>query len=488
MATPSVMLRFSYRNASAIDEHNKTFAQKGRVLWGLWLKSFENADETLRQLQNRNIDRIYIADTTSKATPSIYVCDVKRLVIRAEDVEEDLVPQYYQDRKAEVKIWFELASRIGAIDADKKLIELLGVPTIYFLDYDKAGNIINAAPQRLYEIKIDEKARWALLISDVHLGDDHAFRYPGEKSKTDSSAQRILSEVIREDLTDLDALGKIGCVIVAGDILTKGAWFTQHQAVGREVTGLELAQLFLEDLSEAVSVDRNHFLMVPGNHDIVRKATDADQVQEALLHYEHERGFRVLREEFSQVYKLSPLNYVVQISTGDRKLLVGMLNSAYLNEETKFSDYGYVGDDAEKVFELFERETSESVAKIVILHHHLLPVYEREVIATSGKIAVTLDAVRLLRRAQETGVSTIVHGHQHSTKRMIFSACSPEMSKKSRDEGRFVTIVAAGSSGAKRDRLPSDETNAYALVDLASKEPSVKIRRIFPDGRRGEDW
>jgi predicted phosphodiesterase len=482
------MVRFSYRNAPAIDEHNKKFAEKGSVLWGLWLKSFENADEVLAQLGGRNVDRIYIADTTSKANPSIYVCDVKRVVVKAEDVNEDLIPQYYQARKSEVRIWFELASRIGAIDADKKLIELLGVPTIYFLDYDKAGNIINAAPQRRYEIRIDEKARWALLISDIHLGDDHAFRYPGVKSKADTRAQRILSEVIREDLVSLDALEKIGCVIIAGDILTRGAWFTQHKVESQEVTGLELARLFLDDLSKAVLVDRNHFLMVPGNHDIVRRATDAEQVQEALLHYEHERGFRILREEFCEVYKLSPLNYVVQMSHGSRKFLLGMLNSAYLNEETKFSEYGYVGDDAEKVFELFERETSEAVAKIVVLHHHLLPVYEREVIATSGKIPVTLDAVKLLRRAQETGVSTIVHGHQHSTKRMIFSACSPEMSRKSRDEGRFVTIVAAGSIGAKRDRLPSDETNAYALIDLAAKKPIVRMRRIFPDGRRGEDW
>jgi hypothetical protein len=488
MATPDVMIRFSYRDKSAVEEHNKKFAEKGSVLWGLWLKDFENADVMLGKLRERDISRIYIADTTSKAKPSLYVCRVKRFIVAANDVDEDLIPTYYRARKGEVKIWFEVISEIEAIHADKKLLDLLGVPTIYFLEYDSDGNIVGSAPQRRYELKIREEARWALLLSDIHLGADHAFRYPGAKTKTDTGAQRTLSDVLREDLTSIGAIGKIGCVIVSGDIITKGAWSSLHKLEEKELTGLELAKLFLEDLSKILGVDKQHFFMVPGNHDIVRRATDASDVQEALLHYAHEQGFRTLREDFCEVYKLSPLNYVVQLTHGERKLLFAMLNSAYLNEETKFAEYGYVGDDADKVFDLLEQEDAQDVAKIVVLHHHVLPVYEREVVATSGKIAVTLDAVRLLRRAQEVGVSTIVHGHQHSTKRMSFSANSAEMTRKSRDEGKQVAIVAAGSSGAKRDRLPDDETNAYGLIDLSQTVPEVKLRRIFTNGRRGEDW
>jgi hypothetical protein len=126
---------------------------------------------SLAHLNDREIDRIYIADTSSKSNPLIYVCDVKRIITKNADVDESLIPEYYRGRKEEVPIWFELASKIGAIDADKKLAALLGVPTIYFLDYDKNGNIINAAPQRRYDLKnINEKARWALLLSDIHLG------------------------------------------------------------------------------------------------------------------------------------------------------------------------------------------------------------------------------------------------------------------------------------------------------------------------------
>lgn len=250
----------------------KEVYEKGSVLWGLWLKDFEDRNDILARLNSKLIDRIYIADTSSKSKPLIYVCDVKRVVAEGGSVDDSLIPDYYLPRKAEVPIWFELASRIGEINPDKTLIDLLGVPTIYFLEYDSSGSITNAAPQRRYDLKMKESNRWALLLSDVHLGADHAFRYPGEKQKTDTGSQRTLSEVLREDLASLDVLEKIGCVIISGDILTKGAWYISHVVGEQEFTGLQLAKLFLEDLSKTVLVDPRHFLMVPGNHDVVRKA------------------------------------------------------------------------------------------------------------------------------------------------------------------------------------------------------------------------
>lgn len=153
MATPSVMLRFRDVDVFSVEEHNKIFKEKGSVLWGLWLKSFENAGEILKRLTAKSVDRIYIANTSRKSNPEIFVCDVKRIISNIADVDDALVPEYYQERKAEVPIWFELASRIAEIDADKRLKALLGVPTIYFLDYDQNSNVINSAPQRQYKLK-----------------------------------------------------------------------------------------------------------------------------------------------------------------------------------------------------------------------------------------------------------------------------------------------------------------------------------------------
>ena len=198
---------------------------------------------------------------------------------------------------------------------------------------------------------------------------------------------------------------------------------------------MDLAKQVLSDLAKEIGVDPNLFCMVPGNHDIVRKPADSvPDVRQALLHYDHESGFCTLREESSGVYKLSPLNYVAQIQYGKKTLLLGLLNSSYLNETADFADYGYVGDDADVVFDLLGREKSSSVTKIVVLHHHVLPVYEREIFAANGRISMTLDAARLLRQAQEANVSVVLHGHQHFTKKMTYSSISAEMTRECRRE------------------------------------------------------
>jgi len=162
--------------------------------------------------------------------------------------------RYYRSRKDEVPVWFEVVSRIGAIDADQRLKSLLGVPTIYFLDYDKDNNIINTALPRRYRLNAKEGARWVLLLSDIHLGEDHAFRYPIEKNKSDVNPKRTFSEVLKEDLVALKVLDQIGCVIISGDILTKGAWSVVHEIGAGRITGLELAKEVLYDLAKEIGV------------------------------------------------------------------------------------------------------------------------------------------------------------------------------------------------------------------------------------------
>lgn len=483
------MLRFRDANNDAISEHNKIFETTKMVYWGLWLKSFENKADILKKLDGLSDQKIYIADTESKTKPLIHFCEVGRVLFDLKKINPKLVPKYYRDRIAEIPIWFELRSKINQIDADGKLSDLLGVPTIYFLDYDSEGNIINSAPQRDYALAAPKNTSFVLHLSDIHLGDDHAFRYPLLKDKGDVASTRTFSEVLVEDLNSVGAYGKIGCVVISGDVVTKGNWNSKVKVGDEECTGLDLAKVFLNDLAESLKVDPNLFCMVPGNHDIVREAkADPAKVQKFLLHYDHEIGFRTLREEFSNVYKLSPLNYVARITFESKLLVLGLLNSAYLNERVNFSEYGYVGDDAEAVFSILSGVTEKEAVKILVLHHHLLPVYEREFLGIDGKISLTLDAAKILRRAQEVNVCTVLHGHQHAIKKMHYSSWSAEMDKSFQKLDRPLTLFASGSSGAKRERRPADESNSYGLIDISAQHPSTVVRRIYSNGRKGEGW
>ncbi|KQW22613.1 hypothetical protein ASC80_04415 [Afipia sp. Root123D2] len=136
-------------------------------------------------------------------------------------------------------------------------------------------------------------------MSDVHLGDDHAFRYPVKKSKSDTSPRKALSEVLYEDLRSLDVLGQIGCVIISGDILTKGAWSKPHESGDRKLSGLDVAKEFLNDLSDAISVDPKLFCIVPGNHDIVRKASEPPEVRKLYFIIRMRKDFAPLEKSFA---------------------------------------------------------------------------------------------------------------------------------------------------------------------------------------------
>ena len=80
MGTPRVMLRFRDEAQPVISAHNDIFDAKGSVFWGLWLKSFEDKSKIVEQIKEVREVPIYVADTASKAKPSIHICDVKRVV------------------------------------------------------------------------------------------------------------------------------------------------------------------------------------------------------------------------------------------------------------------------------------------------------------------------------------------------------------------------------------------------------------------------
>jgi hypothetical protein len=69
---------------------------------------------------------------------------------------------------------------------------------------------------------------------------------------------------------------------------------------------------------------------------------------------------------------------------------------------------------------------------LLVLHHHLLPVYEREFVGDGTGISLTLDAAKIMRRAQEVGVCIVLHGHEHFAKMINFASFSPGMNKRYR--------------------------------------------------------
>src|SRR4051794_18422140 len=64
--TPSLMLRFKDPpNDKTVAEHNAVFNARGSVLWGLWLKEFEEQASIAKLLSSETWPKpVYFADTT----------------------------------------------------------------------------------------------------------------------------------------------------------------------------------------------------------------------------------------------------------------------------------------------------------------------------------------------------------------------------------------------------------------------------------------
>jgi 3',5'-cyclic AMP phosphodiesterase CpdA len=486
--TPLVMVRFrDSDNVNTVAEHSQLIDLYGNVTWGLWLKQFEDEGDIIARLEKLagSLGQIYIADTTHKSKPVVYVASVSRVITDNALVDPERVPSYYRDKLKEIPIWFELSGKLMKVNVDDRLVDVIGVPTIYFLEYEN-GRVKNISPQREFVKTGAGDGAYVLHLTDIHLGEDHGFRPIGTKVRTDVGSQLTLPEALKNDLNRLGFDGKIAAVVISGDIVTKGGWERLYPSGDEEVSGLQAAQKFLSEMSDVLSVPPDLFFLVPGNHDIVRQVSSPADVTNFLIDYKHESGFRALRENFCSIYKLAPLNYVVKLEVGSRKVVLGLLNSAYLNDQVGFSEYGFVGDDAEGVFEILNR--ADGYSKILVLHHHVLPVYEHEVLAKDNKVSLTLDAASIMRRSQEVGVEVVLHGHQHAAKLMDFASWSAQMEGKFKSMQKRIRVVAGGSSGAKSERLPGDESNTYGLLDITGPNLDLRLRRIYPGGRLGEDW
>ena len=83
------MIRFrDIENTTAVAAHNQILDANGRVLWGLWLKQVENANDIKLRLSNigGSLEQIYIVDTTHKISPVMYVASVSRIITEVGDL------------------------------------------------------------------------------------------------------------------------------------------------------------------------------------------------------------------------------------------------------------------------------------------------------------------------------------------------------------------------------------------------------------------
>jgi 3',5'-cyclic AMP phosphodiesterase CpdA len=491
----TIILRFRDLVGPTIAEHRRLIATEGYVWWGWWNKPAELVPRRVFADLRAIIDaqgavEVFLADS---GNTRLYRARVTSIVESPTEEkiptpEADKTPPYYN--QSPNKAWFRLAAIEDADVADlrefaydeipardfvedpassafdqKRIWDLAEVlqrhRTIYFIrratDADQDWQIQlspRATPEPFTTSPNFAKSNYIVQLSDLHFSaTEH--RFPRETAGTD----RNLAITLIDDLHALYGDKPPAAVVLSGDLTWLGA-----------PSEYRWARDFVEQLMSAFGLDWNHFVTVPGNHDMQWARATTTYDRNAEVRAQRKRAQRNYRTFIRDTFGYSPNTDVTMgrryVLSNYRAVDIIGLNSTRL-EQRHFRGYGFVGREtfvraAEAMGWTTDHE--RTTLKMVVLHHHVLPVTPREEITTYDRIySLTLDAGELLYTALELGIDFFVHGHMHQ----------PFVGSYSRfpGSGAFsakasVGVHGAGSVAVRAAHLGAFGTNSYTIFEF----------------------
>jgi 3',5'-cyclic AMP phosphodiesterase CpdA len=472
MATPAIALRFrdTTPGIDTVQAHREVLERHGAVWWGWWKKEFEelDAEAVRRKLSSVQESTVLLVN---RAKGQAFLATFSDFSDSAR-VDAERVPAYSRQHIPRVAGFF-LLTTIAECDYDPQLGERLGERTLLWTREEEPS------PDQRHQAGMAQASdRCCILhLSDLHFGSDYGFRCQNEVVAV-GDTRRTLTDTLMADLERLRMKNDIAAIVVSGDFITRGDWNDRAR-------GAALAEFTC--LREALGLQKDQIVPIPGNHDIVRYPDDkqvnvADIAVGAQTNYQHEREFRTFVDELVDRNWRASLNYVRRVRLNDVDLLLCVMNSCTITA-TQWTEYGFVGQNGlDALRELAKEKIVRPTFRFLVLHHHLLPVADVEVPHSRG-VTLALDASEILSEAQKAGVHIALHGHQHKPKIAIYQDL-PLMNEHS---GWPIYVVSNGSAGAKGARLPYGERNTYCLFRLSPKGAELWMRELRLDGRPGAE-
>ena len=319
---------------------------------------------------------------------------------------------------------------------------------------------------------IESKSHYIALTSDVHFSADghHGFPTVSTHDKFD------LGQRIEMCLTD-NGIKDLAALIVAGDLTWK--------AVKEEY---DLANAFMQRVGSWAKLRNYQYMTCPGNHDL---AFSVDPAKKALpITVAPDVARHAYESFYEELFYLKPNEF---LCSGRRLLLAGCvpveivaLNSSLLEQHKKaFQGHGFIGEaqlrHAAEAMEWKSDQSPDSVRayRIVVVHHHLLPVTYREAAQYGGVYSVALDAEALTRWVVEHRVKLVIHGHMHQP--FMAKVSRPRDTTKPGDEWHSFTILGLGSAGVEAQHLGEVMQNTFAVLDLSQERKMiVKVFTLHP--------
>ncbi len=338
----------------------------------------------------------------------------------------------------------------------------------------RLGTVISESGPSIFEPSAWEPSDEDLVfihISDLHIGEKHAFRFPMGQGEFKNPDMPSIAELLASDLERLNLIGRIDGLIVTGDFVWQGKDMEFRRA--RQV---------LEDILVRLGIDRARLLIIPGNHDLDWSPSGSLQEvsgrgdREAFIDFADRFGFDfkggvVCREFFSR--------------SGDRLLRLIGLDSNYVEGQAA-SGIGYVSKEALDRAGYWLKEVRKDKASFtdeivwLAVHHHVFPATSvRLKDALQSKVSVMANSVEILARASQWGVEAILHGHEHQPSLSVARRWPTDFRGKA-----FTPIVSIGSGsfGVEASLLGPFARHHYYVLCLRSKDVLIRSRCLGDEG------
>ena len=299
-----------------------------------------------------------------------------------------------------------------------------------------------------------ERAITLLHLSDLQFGPYHRFESQGELGS--------LLERLRQDL---DWLGqeqglKPDLILLTGDLseLGKKSEFDQvHQ--------------FAQRLAQLVELPTRNVVLVPGNHDINRKASEA-YFNECEANEEQPKPpywpkLRHYSEFFARFYEGET---AIRFTEGEPwsffeypelKVVVAGLNSTMADSHRKEDHYGFLGEHQLRAFaEKLRPYKEQGFLRIGAVHHDVLHPQNDS----------ARQDIKDLKRILGPYLNVVLHGHIHEEQVDWLDSTVP--------------VLCIGSAGLKLEKRAPEVPNQYQIVQVTRNGLRFGSRAYVPDQKR----
>jgi predicted phosphodiesterase len=503
-------------SGGTISRHMDLIRDRQAVWWAWWRKAGETVPvDEMRRL--RTIARgaglaVYLHDSGQNKLYAATCRDIDWTVEPEGKAspEDTLTPDYYRQRQ--YMMWFKF-SHISELPDPKEVLQKLtyvqvgsmfetGVSryaafygkaiddseelteqnrTIWFVRewrigdrtgrhvlLDAAINISSQFPKQ----RIETASTNVLWLSDIHFStattdSPHTFAMPNGVS----SVHRVtLSGAIVRDFPD----ARFAAILVSGDITWRAG--TDEFLVARRE---------LQDVMNDTGMDATRLIVVPGNHDLAYSKNPDDlssQVEFATV-----EARSAYTQFYYDLYHEPPSEHLAMgrhllLSNGVLVDIVALNSSALQQAPNRLQGHGYVGDEqlrmAARAMGWTDGAQKRRVFRIVMLHHHLVPMnYMLDPERLRG-FSVSLDAEAIMRWLVEHRVDLVLHGHMHEPG--IVRVEKP-IDRSKPDAGWYgFTIAGMGTTGAHAEALTEVGKNTVGLLDFQDDAVEVRIQTIHP--------